>query len=603
MKLKRAIGPVRLHDHGHDHERGHAAGDESPHSRWDRAYADGVNGPIHSRTTETMRVHLDQALDAISTRSYYSAFPESPSPRVYGEDAAPAGQAAFQAWQGTDFPLRTPGAEGSVATERSPFGIPLDVRYPRVAAGGLDDLLAAARAASTQWRDAGPDERVDVVLDILSAVHARIFELANAVMATTGQAFVMAFQAGGAHALDRALEAVAYAHAEMNRHPSTTLWEKPSKGEPVRMEKTFTIVPRGVAVVIGCTTFPTWNSYPGLFASLVTGNPVVVKPHPRAVLPLAITVQVCQEVLAARGFDPHLVTLAAEDEHDGLAKDLATRPEVRIVDYTGSAAFGLWLEANATQAQVFTEKSGVNTVIIDSTHSFRGLTTNLAFTLALYSGQMCTTSQVLFVPADGIDTDDGPKSFKDVAAGLGGAVEKLLADEGRAVDLLGAIVNDGVLARLERAPEEGEVILESRALRHRTYPDAVVRTPTIVAVDAKDIDVYGEECFGPVTFLVRTRDTAESLDLARRLGIERGAMTAAVYSTSQRVLAETREVALEVGVALSENLTNGVYVNQSAAFSDFHGTGANPAANAAFTDTAYVAGRFRIVQSRRHAPS
>ena len=36
---------------------------------------------------------------------------------------------------------------------------------------------------------------------------------------TSGQAFVMAFQAGGAHALDRALEAVAYGYAEMTRHP------------------------------------------------------------------------------------------------------------------------------------------------------------------------------------------------------------------------------------------------------------------------------------------------------------------------------------------------------------------------------------------------
>jgi hypothetical protein len=46
-----------------------------------------------------------------------------------------------------------------------------------------------------------------------------------------------------------------------------------------------------------------------------------------------------------------------------------------------------------------------------------------------------------------------------------------------------------------------------------------------------------------------------------------------------------------------------VYVNQSAAFSDFHATGANPAANAALTDAAYVASRFRIVQSRRHLPA
>ena len=61
--------------------------------------------------------------------------------------------------------------------------------------------------------------------------------------------------------------------------------------------------------------------------------------------------------------------------------------------------------------------------------------------------------------------------------------------------------------------------------------------------------------------------------------------------------------AVDAGVHLSCNLTGGVFVNQSAAFSDFHGTGANPACNAALTDGAFVAGRFRTVQSRRHASS
>jgi hypothetical protein len=83
---------------------------------------------------------------------------------------------------------------------------------------------------------------------------------------------------------------------------------------------------------------------------------------------------------------------------------------------------------------------------------------------------------------------------------------------------------------------------------------------------------------------------------------DRGAITASVYSTSESVLEAAERAALDAGVALSCNLTHGVYVNQSAAFSDFHATGANPAANAALTDGAYVAGRFRIVQSRRHLP-
>ncbi|MGW1341748.1 phenylacetic acid degradation protein PaaN [Kribbella sp. NPDC002412] len=548
----------------------------------------------------THRERLDDALKAIRGRGYHSAFPESPSPRVYGETAAADGKAAFEAYLGTTFPLEIPGSRGEVVTEHSPYGITLDIAYPRVVEDGLDDLLTAAQAGLKYWRNAGIDGRTGVTLEILDRLHRRVFELANAVQHTSGQAFVMAFQAGGAHALDRALEAVAYAYEEMNRYPAAATWEKPAKGDPIRMEKTFTVAGRGVALVIGCNTFPTWNSWPGLFASLVTGNAVVVKPHPLAVLPLAITVQVCREVLAEAGLDPNLVTLAAERAGDGLAKPLATRPEVKLVDFTGGSEFGEWLEQNATQATVFTEKAGVNAVVIDSTDAFKALTGNLAFTLSLYSGQMCTTTQNLFIPAGGIETDEGHKSFEEVGAGIAGAMGKLLGDDARAVEILGGIVNQAVISRLELAPEYGDVVLESRSIQHPAFPDAVVRTPLLVAVEAKDEEVYGRECFGPVSFLVRTADTDESIDLFRKTVTDGGAMTAGIYSTDAKVLDAARDAALDAGVALSENLTGQVFVNQSAAFSDFHGTGANPAANATYTDGAYVASRFRVIQSRRH---
>jgi hypothetical protein len=40
-------------------------------------------------------------------------------------------------------------------------------------------------------------------------------------------------------------------------------------------------------------------------------------------------------------------------------------------------------------------------------------------------------------------------------------------------------------------------------------------------------------------------------------------------------------------------------LNFAAAYSDVHVTGLNPAGNASLTDLAFVAGRFRITQSRR----
>ncbi|MGR8009436.1 phenylacetic acid degradation protein PaaN [Streptomyces hypolithicus] len=556
-----------------------------------------------SQMSQKHRATLDRALDVISTRAYWSPHPEHP--KAYGENgslSAADGLAAFQALHGNRFDLDQPGTDGWTGSEVSPYGPELGVEYPHP---DIDVLLPAMRAGMGAWRDAGPETRALVCLEILSRISARTHEFAHAVMHTSGQAFMMAFQAGGPHAQDRGLEAVAYAYAEQVRTPAAADWSKPQgKRDPLNLSKSFTAVPRGVALLIGCNTFPTWNGYPGLFASLATGNPVLVKPHPRAVLPLALTVRVAREVLAEAGFDPNLVALAAERPDEGIAKTLAVRPEIRIIDYTGSTAFGDWLETNARQAQVYTEKAGVNTVVIDSTDDYKGMLSNLAFSLSLYSGQMCTTPQNLLIPRDGIATDAGAKSYDEVVADLAASVAGLLGDDARANALLGALVNPDVKARLEAAASMGEVALPSREITNPDFPGATVRTPLMVKSDGAKPDAdaaYMSECFGPVSFAVAVDSTADALHLLRRTVREKGAMTVGAYTTSADTEAAVEEVCLEESAQLSLNLTGGVYLNQTAAFSDFHGSGGNPAANAALCDTAFVANRFRVVETRRQA--
>ena len=243
---------------------------------------------------------LEAATAALATREYYSRYPESPSPRVYGETAAEDGQRAFEKARNADFSALAdqPGTGETVGSEVSPYGPELGVRYPQL---DVDAAVAAATDAIPAWRDAGAEVRAAVCVEIIERINARSHEMAHAVMHTSGQPFVMSFQAGGPHAQDRALEAVVAALVEQQRVPSSVLWEKPTKGDPIRMQKDYQVVPRGIGLVIGCNTFPTWNAYPGIFASLATGNPVVVKPHPRAVLPLAITVAIARDVLEEAG--------------------------------------------------------------------------------------------------------------------------------------------------------------------------------------------------------------------------------------------------------------------------------------------------------------
>lgn len=554
--------------------------------------------PLFTKHEDTLK----HALAAIESRGYWSPFVEMPSPKVYGESANADGEAAFKSLLDKTFELDQPASGETVGMEQSPYGFTLGVRYPK---STPDELIAAAAAAQGAWRKAGPTAWIGVSLEILARLNRASFEIAYSVMHTTGQAFMMAFQAGGPHAQDRALEAVAYAWDELRRIPGDAHWEKPQgKNPPLAMHKSYTIVPRGTGLVLGCCTFPTWNGYPGLFADLATGNTVIVKPHPGATLPLAITVRIARDVLREAGFDPNVVTLLATEPNDGaLVQDLALRPEIKLIDFTGSTQNGTWLERNAHQAQVYTEKAGVNQIVIDSTDDLKATTKNIAFSLALYSGQMCTAPQNIYVPRDGIRTAEGHVSFDDVAQAIASAVQKLTGDAARSVELIGAIQNDSVTARIDDARKLGRVLADSQTLQHHTFSNARVRTPLVLQLDVADREKFTQEWFGPISFVIATDSTAQSLDLAGAIAAEHGALTLSVYSTDDAVIDSAHDAAVRGGVALSINLNGGVFVNQSAAFSDFHGTGANPAANASLADSAFVANRFRVVQSRIHVAS
>ena len=540
---------------------------------------------------------LNQACEAARTRGYWSGYKEMPSPRVYGETAQDDGIKAFQSHLGKTFEIDQPTSGGTVGSEKGPFGVELNVQYP---APDVEGIMAAAKAAMPAWRKLGVKGRAGVCMEILERLNAKSFELAFSVMHTTGQAFMMAFQAGGAHAQDRGLEAVAYAYEEMSRTPETADWVKPQGKNPaLEMSKKFNVAGRGIALMVGCATFPTWNGYPGLFASLVTGNAVIVKPHPSGVLPLALTVRVIREVLSEVGIDPNLVCLAVDTHDAPITKELALHKDTKVIDFTGSSEFGNWLEDNAKQAQVYTEKAGVNAIIIDDFDDVKGISRNLSFTFSLYSGQMCTTPQNVFIPKGGIDVNGENMSFDDVAKAIATGVEKFLSVPERAVEVLGAVQNEAILSRMEEAKKLGEVVLDTTEIDHPMFKGVKCHTPMIIKVDGADVDKYSEELFGPIVFVIATDDTTDSISKMTSTISENGAITLGLYSKNEEVIDEVEEAAIDAGVNLSINLTGGVFVNQSAAFSDFHATGANPAANAALTDGHFVSGRFRVMQSRR----
>lgn len=533
-----------------------------------------------------------EVAEAIASRNYHTVYLENP--KEYGEEEKAAGLAAFQAKFNLDFNELNVKSEVWIGEEVSPYlQTGLGIRYPYIE---VEKLIENARPAWKTWRNVDIEERAGLLVEALERIKLRFFELAYSAIHTTGQGFMMAFQSAGPHACDRALEAVAMGFNEVKRFPEQVKWEKWVGGSAISMRKTYNPIPKGISLVIGCSTFPTWNSMPGVFASLVTGNPVIVKPHPKAVLPMAIVIAEIRNVLKENGLKVDTIQMAVDTTAKLITKELAEHPEVQLIDYTGNSKFGNYLEG--LRKTTFTEKAAINPVIIDSTKDIEGLVNNLAFSISLYSRQMCTAPQNIYVPASGIKITGGNVSFKDFCDRLKVAIDNLL-DAKWGASTLGCVQNDATLKKVnEVSMALGTPVSEGKYFKMPDFESARTQSIKVLAVDSGKQEIFQKEVFGPMVFIVKTESTERSIELALRGCEISGAITCLVHCTDFVLCKEIEEKFNNAFIPVSLNLTGQIYVNQHAAFSDFHGTGGNPSGNCSFVDPGFITKRFVWVGNR-----
>lgn len=545
---------------------------------------------------------LSDAIEANRSRTFFAHWPEPPSGKIYGENANAEGETAFKASLNKPFVgLMQGGATGAVGEEVSPWGFPLGITYPAVASS---TLVEQASNAQVVWQSLSVRERAAVLIEGLERAAKRFFEIGYATMHTTGQGFVMAFQSSGPHGFDRGLEAIALGVAAQEMFAEGITWSKPMGKFSVDINKTYHAIPKGINLVVGCSTFPVWNTTPGMFAGLVTGNSVIVKPHPGAVLPIAIVVAEMQSAFADAGLDSHIVQLAPDTVSQPITLELLQHPAVRIVDYTGGPRFGIVVEAEAAKSGkvVFTEKAGVNCVILDSANDLDKALDNLAFSLSLYSGQMCTAPQNIFIPKQGMVVGGVPVSVEEVLQQLSNKITTLVQNPKAGPSTLGTIQNTATMERVVEAQALGlDVVLQTQSVEQAGFEQARTATPLILRASSDNADVYEKEWFGPISFVIVTDTFEEAVRLVGRSAREHGALSALVYSTDSKNATQAENVLVSAGVPVAFNLDSFVWVNQSAAFSDFHGTGANPSGTASFADLQFVAARYNVVGVRRQA--
>jgi len=558
-----------------------------------------MSHPLHAKHLPL----LDRAERACRERDCWTPWPETPAGYPDAANAQARARAAFEAQCGQAYDLEGhPGHAGVQAEEVSPYTQrALDIHYPQ---SDPDTLFAAAEGAMPAWAAADADTRLGVLMEVVDVLYREhLFDVATAMMHTAGQSANMAYAGSGVNALDRAIEALVYAREALRAVTPCSRWERSFGSARIALDKTWRATPRGVAVCFTCATFATWNAWPSMMASLATGNAVIVKPHPTSVLPMAHSVRAFRRVLREAGFDPNLVTMLTDSSAEPVGKVLVQHAKTAIIDFTGSARFGQWVERHAHPALVYTETSGVNTVVIESAADLDAALRTLATTMCMFSAQMCTSPQNVYLPRTGVRTPQGLVPVDEVAQRLAAAIDAVGRDPRRAGMILAAIQAPSTLAHLAQLRDEGarvgRVLLEPRPYPHPEFPEARTSTPLLVQTDTTQRALYGEERFGPVGFVIVCDDAADALAQATGDVREFGGLTAFLYSDDEAYVDRAVEDYARAGAQLTINLTGPMPLNFAAAYSDVHVTGLNPAGNASLTDLAFVAGRFRITQSRR----
>ena len=551
---------------------------------------------------------LRLATEATHARGHYAPFVESPSRKFHPEGAHANGKAAFEAHLGTPFGLKGPAGTLECGSEVSPYtGAPLNISYNHAT---VEALVAAAEASKSSLAALSPAERVALSLEILHRWEVVAFENAYATMHTAGQPFLLAFAGSGASSLERGLEAVVHAAEAMARIPANTVVTRGSGAHEVVLEKRFALKGRGVGAVIACGSYPAWNAYPAILANLTTGNPTIVKPSPRAILPLAIAVREAQAVLQEAGVDPHALLLAVDSVNAPITKALVEDPRVRLVDFTGGQTFGAWLERTlpGTGTQVFTETSGTNVVLMESVRDLDATLDTLAHGFSFFSGQMCTAPQNLVLPPRVDDASTGEAvDAHDVVRRLADKIESIATDPARAAAILGAVQNGATVENLRAltrslADHGAEVVREPSPYVHPEFPNAQTLSPGVFVVDATS-DALSAEHFGPVVLATIVESRSEALMVSTSMVQRNGSIANYAYTTDPAFAEAIEEAFFDAGSSISLNLVRQIPIHLAAAFSDFHVTGLNPAGNACLTDLSFVASRFRIVQRKTERPT
>lgn len=281
--------------------------------------------------------------------------------------------------------------------------------------------------------------------------------------------------------------------------------------------------PFGVVAVITAYNHPTMFATARTGAALIAGNAVIVKPAeqtPLSGLHLAR--------IAADHLPPGVFNVVPGRAETGRA--LVQHPDVRRINFTGSTATALRIQADAAASgrlkRLGFQLSGKNPLIVMPDVEPAEAADAAVEGMNLYKvmGQSCGSTSIAFVPRGRLD------AFLEVIRARLGALRP--GDPEEDSTEIGALVTAAHRDRVERLVAEAQaggarVVVGGARVADVHLRDGFFFQPTVLAELGRDQPILRTEVFGPVLSVVPWDTEAELLGMVNE---SQYGLTAAIYS-------------------------------------------------------------------------
>lgn len=366
------------------------------------------------------------------------------------------------------------------------------------AAASLDDtarMLISSQAAFRNWAKTGPSERRRILLAAADVLESRMADFCQVMAEEVGASRLWAqFNvAGSARLLREAAALTTQIRGE------TLPTDKPGTlsmtiRQPVGT--VLSIVPWNGPVLLGARAI----AYP-----LACGNTVIFKGSENSPRTHALLADAFYEAGLPAGVLNFLI--AAPEDAAAITEALVAHDTVRRVNFTGSSKVGRMIAQTCAShlKRCLLELGGKAPFVVLDDADIDGAVNAAVFGAFLYQGQICMSTERFVV--DEAVADVFVKQFGERVRQL--EVANPISSPGC---IIGPVIAQGSVLRINHLLDDA--VAKGATLVTGGPGDSALMAPTLVDRVSKEMDIYDEETFGPVTTIVRVKGIEEALIVA-----------------------------------------------------------------------------------------